>query len=231
MVPLVAILAHTRVCVAEDLGEFLGREKSRYGLGNEELLIRHFFAGRRGGFYVDIGCFDYKDRSTTYYLEEELNWSGIGVDAQERYRAGWEKHRPRSKFFAYAVTDKSGESITFFQAGGLSAAETDTTNLKKWQDVKKFKPEEVKVPTITMNDLLTREGVKRIDFLSMDINGAEPIALAGFDIKRFAPQLVHVEASPHRHEELKAYFAQHDYIRIDAYLEYDTTNWYFTPKK
>lgn len=215
---------------ADDLDAFVEREKTLYTHGVEELLIRHFFGDRRDGVYLDVGCFNYKKTSTTYYLEEHLNWSGIGVDAEERHRTGWVKHRPRSKFFAYAATDKSGETITFFQAGAVSATEIDTKNLKHWQKKVGFKTVEVTVPTITMNDLLDREGVEKIDFLSIDINGAEPIALAGFDIKRFFPELVHVEASPHRHEELKAYFAQNGYVRIDAYLKYDSTNWYFTPK-
>ena len=124
--------------------------------------------------------------------------------------------------------DKTGETITFFQARGLSAAEIDTKNLEAWQEqLEGLEPRGVEVPTITINDLLDREGVTKIDFLSMDINGAEPIALAGFDIERFAPKLVHVEASPHRHAELKAYFAEHDYVRIDEYLEHDRINWYY----
>ena len=101
--------------------------------------------------------------------------------------------------------------------------------MRKWQEVQKFEPTEIEVPTITLNDLLDREGVEKIDFLSMDINGAEPIALAGFNIERFAPDMVDVEASPHRHEELEAYFAKHGYVRLDEYLKYDKTNWYFVP--
>ena len=126
------------------------------------------------------------------------------------------------------MTDKSGETITFFQAGGLSS--TETTNIKKWQEKIDFEPKEIVVPTITLNDLLDREGVKKIDFLSIDINGGETVALAGFDIKRFRPELVHIEASPHRKAELSEYFASNGYKRIDAYLEHDTINWYFTPK-
>ncbi len=219
----------------DDLATFMANEKTVYAdgplAGSGELLVRYFFRDRNDGFYVDIGCSHYSVNSTTYHLEEHQGWSGIGVDPLEYLRPGWAKHRPRSKFFAYAVTDKSGESIKFFSAGGLSASEVDTKNLEHWQELKEFEPKEVEVPTITINDLLDQQGVKKIDFLSMDINGAEPVALAGFDIKRFAPKLVHVEASPHRKEELAAYFAKHDYVRIDAYLKYDAINWYFIPKK
>ena len=43
-------------------------------------------------------------------------------------------------------------------------------------------PREVMVPTITLNDLLPKHGLEKIDFLSMDIELSEPKALAGFDI-------------------------------------------------
>jgi FkbM family methyltransferase len=215
---------------ADELSDFMEHEKTLYSQGQQEELIRHFFRDRREGFFVDIGCYMYKKDSTTYYLEKHLGWSGIAVDAQEIYANGWKRFRPNSRFFAYAVTDKSGETITFLQADAVSATEIDTKNLEHWQSKFGFEPKEITVPTITMNDLLDREGVETFDFLSMDINGMEPIALAAFDIERFRPELVHVEASPHRHEELKKYFAEHGYERIDAYLKYDAINWYFTPK-
>ena len=53
---------------------------------------------------------------------------------------------------------------------------------------------ELSVSTITLNDLLDGQGVTSIDFLSMDIELSEPQALAGFDIDRFRPALVGIEA-------------------------------------
>jgi hypothetical protein len=61
----------------------------------------------------------------------------------------------------------------------------------------------------------------------MDIEGHEPKALAGFDIERFRPELVCIEAG--NREEIVDYFTQHGYERIEKYLEYDKVNWYFTP--
>jgi FkbM family methyltransferase len=228
---VVALVAIGRWPTARDplLDDILEKGTSVYARDKEEPIIRDFFQDRRNGFYVDIGCYDYKEFSTTYYLEERLGWTGIGVDALTQFEAGWKKHRPRSKFYAYAVTDKSGETITFYQAGGISS--TEHQNIKKWQKLHEFQPKEIKVPTITIDDLLDRDRVKKIDFLSMDINGGEATALRGFDIDRFKPELVHVEVHPHHKDEIAAYFAQHGYERIEKYLQYDKTNWYYTPKK
>ena len=145
-------------------------------IGRSELLVRCFFCNSSQGFYLDIGCSDYKRNSTTYYLEKHQNWLGIGVDPLETLREGWLTFRLRSKFFAYAATDKPGESIQFYSAGGISAMEIDTKNLKTWEARKKFKAVEIQVPTITMNDLLDRQGELKINFLSIGGHRCSSIA-------------------------------------------------------
>ncbi len=231
--PLLAFGALALACSGEekvDLATFLERETSRYGERQEEELIRYFFGDERDGFYLDVGCAHYKDGSTTFYLEEHLGWRGIGVDAEPGWYGDWKKHRPNSRFVHFAVTDESGGTITLHRAGGLSATDLDTTNLDHWKSIKdNVKSIPLRVRTITIDDLLDRLGITEIDFFSIDINGAEPIALAGFDIERFRPRLVHVEANPHRRDELWAYFTSRGYERIDAYLEFDEVNWYFRP--
>ena len=62
----------------------------------------------------------------------------------------------------------------------------------------------------------------------MDIEGSEPAALAGFDIEKYQPKLVCIEAAAANREILLAYFEKHSYQRIED--KRDTTNWYFTPK-
>ena len=93
-----------------------------------------------------------------------------------------------------------------------------------------IKGREVEVPSITLNDLLEKNGVSEIDFLSMDIEGSEPGALAGFDIGRFKPELVCIEAGISTRDQILTYFTANGYERIDAYLPYDKVNWYFKPK-
>ncbi len=58
----------------------------------------------------------------------------------------------------------------------------------------------------------------------MDIEGAEPLALRGFDVNRFEPELICIEAKPPNREMIRKYFADHGYEQIEKYLEYDMTN-------
>ncbi len=85
------------------------------------------------------------------------------------------------------------------------------------------------MPTITLDDLLAAEGVEHIDFLNMDIELWEPKALAGFDIERFHPALVCVEAHLEVRDDLLDYFARHGYVVVGRYLRADIWNLYFRP--
>jgi FkbM family methyltransferase len=221
-----ALLSGAAACGQAPAPDILATGTKLYSQHDEELLIRHFFNDEKGGVFVDVGCWDWQEGSTTLYLEERLGWSGLAIDAQDQVRAGWEQHRPRTKFFNYIVTDHSGDTGELFvadQISSINAGHAERFGAQWYQE------QPLRVPTITLNDLLEQNGVTRVDLLSMDIEGAEPKALAGFDIDRYRPRLVVIEASPDLQPTLLEYFTSHGYERIDQYLPRDKVNWYFKP--
>jgi len=201
----------------------LNSDQKRYSQFNEELVIRHFFRDREGGVFVDVGCYHWKEHSTSYYLEAHLGWSGLGVDALPWLRNGYEKNRKATRFFNYIVSDTSGETQTLFDAGPLSS--TDEARTEAWFPDGKLKPLEIQ--TTTLDELLEEAGIKEIDFLSMDIEGGEAKALRGFDIARFRPALVCIEVAAENREFVAEYFAQHGYERLTKYEPYDSVNQYY----
>lgn len=203
--------------------------KQHYSHGKEELIIRDFFKDRRGGFFLDVGCWHPIQDSNTYYLEEHLGWSGIGVDALPEMGRKWKRNRPASRFVNYLVTDHAGTVETFYRAAEYS----DISAVEKPATAPGGDPvtaEEVKVPTSTLTKILEEHSVSKVDFVSIDIEGAEPQALAGFDIDRFKPELLCVEAKVKNREFLAKYFADHGYEQIQRYVKYDQVNYYYTPK-
>ena len=89
---------------------------------------------------------------------------------------------------------------------------------------------EVSAPTITLNDLLDSERVTAIDFMTIDIELWEPKALAGFDVERFQPAFVCIEAHPEVRQQILDYFGLHHYSVVGKYLRADTQNLYFIPR-
>ncbi len=207
-------------------------EKKLYSSGNEELIIRDFFRDRRNGVFVDVGCAWPVRKSNTAYLELHLGWSGIAVDALREYGAAWQRDRPRSKFFALFVTDHEGEVQTFYRSElpDVSSYQKRALELRTRKDGEPLEFDALQVPTTTLTTLLLKNGIAKVDFLSMDIEGAEPLALAGFDIDSFKPELACVEAKPANRADIRRYFGAHGYDRLERYVDYDKMNYYFAPR-
>jgi len=198
-----------------------------YTRGVEEWVIRDYFKDQRAGFFVDIGANHYKDENNTFYLEQQLGWSGIAVDPLREFEADYGKYRPRTKFFALFVSDVSDERAALYVA--QSNTKVSSASREQTEDEAGQRASVTMVPTITLTDLLEGQGVSRVDLLSIDIELAEPKALAGFDVDKFKPRLVCIEAWLPVRQQILDYFARHRYVVIGRYLRADPINLYFAP--
>ncbi|MGB8957673.1 MAG: FkbM family methyltransferase [Candidatus Aminicenantales bacterium] len=215
-----------RPVLSDELKPFLERlGPPHYSSHNEELFIRDFFSDQRDGFFVDIGAGHFRDRSNTYFLENELGWSGIAIDPLPDLAADYLAYRPKTKFFAMFVSDASDHRAILYVGENrlFSSAQSDFTD--GYTNVETT----LEVPTIKLDDLLDAEGVRRIDFVSLDVELHEPKVLAGFDIRRFLPRLVCVEAHPQARQQILDYFAERRYVVIARYLRADRQNLWFMP--
>ena len=211
--------------------EELAPLQERYGPNHfsryvEEWVARDYFQDRRGGVFLDVGAGHYRDESNTYYLEKELGWSGIAVDALPEYEDGYREHRPRTRFVAMFASDVDGSRATLFEPEHdkrtASASESFTVQ-------KGARGRGRLVPTTTLGRVLDEAGLERIDYLSMDIELAEPEALAGLDIRKYRPELVCIEVHPEVRQQILDYFARQGYVMVGKYLRIDPTNVYFRP--
>lgn len=205
------------------------RLKTRYGPSRhseheEEWIIRDFFHDARGGRFVDIGANHYERGSNTYYLERALGWSGLAVDPQVSFAADYARHRPRTKFMSFFVSDTSNASAKLYVGEQPLVASSNRAFTETWGKAK-----ERDVRTITLTDLLDTEKLSQFDLLSIDVELAEPKVLGGFAIDRFRPRLVCIEAHPEVRQRILDYFAEHRYVVVGRYLRVDTANLYFQP--
>jgi len=195
---------------------------------DEEWIVRDFFGDRREGVFLDVGANDYRQNNLTYFLETSLGWSGVAIDAQHEYAEGFTLHRPKTKFYAAFVSDTSGESVALHVPERVPVeASADLQFAAKADRHVNTR----QVPTVTLDDLLDRAGVARVDFMSMDIELAEPKALKGFSIGKFRPSLVCIEGHPEVRQAILNYFHQHGYVVVGKYLRTDVVNLYFMPER
>jgi FkbM family methyltransferase len=192
----------------------------------EEWIIRDFFNDKRDGVFVDVGAHNYKRYSNTYYLETALGWSGLAVEPQTKFAEEYARYRPRTRFVSLFVSNTSNRNaVLYVPRNDLVASQSrEFAEIDGGGIV-----DEVETQTTTLDDVLDRTGISQIDFLSMDIELAEPDALAGFSIQRYRPSLVCVEGHLPVRQQILDYFARNGYVVLGKYLRADSQNLWFTP--
>jgi FkbM family methyltransferase len=223
---------HTRVellpLISPDKGEIEPLEHkygpSRVSQGVEEWILKDFFQNRRNGIFVDVGANHHEQGSNTYYLERSMGWSGVAIEPQVKFAAGYQEHRPRTTFVPLFISNVSNQQATLYVTDFDGVASHDREFTERWGEVTP-----TTTTTSTLDDVLDRLKINRIDFLSMDIELAEPQALAGFSINRFKPSLVAIEAHPPVRQQILDYFARNEYVLIGQYWRVDAQNFWFAP--
>lgn len=191
----------------------------------EEWIVRDFFKDARDGVFVDVGANHHQRYSNTYYLETALGWSGVAIEPQTKFADGYKRFRPKTTFVPLFVSDVSNEQTTLFVTRNDLVASWSREYTGAFGPVTP-----TAATTTTLDDVLDRLQIKRVDFLSMDVELAEPQALAGFSIARFRPKLVAVEAHLPIRQKVLDYFTQHDYPLVGKYWRVDGENFWFAPR-
>ncbi len=158
---------------------------------------------KHGGFFLDFGAFDGETISNTLTLEKELGWRGICVEPNPRFYAELCRNR-QCVTVNVALWPQSRASLRFVDAHGLSAIET-----YKDMDVNSARRQEatlgvIEVDTLNPNELLARfEAPALIDYLSLDVEGAEFEVLSGLDLNTYAIALMTIEHNHDRPRQIR----------------------------
>jgi hypothetical protein len=197
-----------------------------YSGGLEEYILRDYLKDRRDGVFVDIGAYHAKEGSNTYRLERDFGWTGLAIDANPVYASEYPAARPKTVFVnAFVGGEDTGTGTLYVSDGNDGVASGDRRFTEQWGQISRT----VRSPKRTLDSLLRQHHLGKIDYLSMDIELGEPLALRGFDIDRYHPALVSVEAHAPVREQILEYFARHGYVLIGQYLRADPLNYWFRP--
>jgi len=186
--------------------------RSQYG---DELVVWHLLSRKTAGYYVEAGAYDGVTYSNTYFLEQ-IGWTGLLVEpatsAFEKCRAA----RPRSKVVQAVLGSQGVTGTTSFCAvngpgdvgaysfGPCSRPAADVTRRGGSVTIER-------VPTCSLDDLLSAERPERIDFLSLDVEGAELDVLKGANLQRWRPTIIGIEGD---RIDVRKYLTRLGYERV-----------------
>ena len=162
-----------------------------YSYGGIDSLILNIFKNQKNGFYLDIGCGHPIKNNNTYLLNKK-GWSGINIDLDEENIDLFNSYRKKDVNLATAVSDKEGETNLYFYHN-KSALNTIS---KENADFQKAKVSAIKrIKTQTINKIIENTPFKdrKIDFLSIDVEGSELAILKNFDFTKYSPKVIVVE--------------------------------------
>ena len=167
--------------------------KVSYAQNYEDILIDRLFSQKREGFYVDVGAaHPIKDSVTKYFYNK--GWQGINIEPNEAYCDLLKKDRPRDINLWCALGDSSGEIDYFFAPEDPKISFIGAAQNPEDPTYKNLKLEKKKVPLKTLKQVCGEFAKAPIDFLKIDVEGAEEMVLKGMDFDSFKPRLIVVEA-------------------------------------
>jgi len=160
-------------------------------MDNEDTAILDYFKDKKNGFYVDIGCYHPIHRNNTYLLHMQ-NWSGINVDTSQFSIDLFDYMRPKDLNYHCAISDKN-ENIKLFYQKELS--QLSTTEKSQAEKVFQGNIKQKEINAFTLDEILSRGKYKnsKIDFLDIDVEGADLKVIKGLSFDKFKPELVCIE--------------------------------------
>lgn len=157
----------------------------------EDVLLARCFDGR-SGTYVDVGSHHPVLDSTTcaFYAR---GWRGLNIDALDTHQNLFERLRPKDVNLVCAVGAAPG-TVPFYGVPGTGLSTMKKSVAARHAEIG-FVVETRQTPVETLATLLRRHGLTDIDFLKIDVEGAERAVMEGMDWRRWRPKIVVVEAT------------------------------------
>jgi FkbM family methyltransferase len=171
-----------------------------------DLLLDLFFKSinMKKGIYIDIGCNHPIFNNSTYILYKN-GWSGINIDLDFHYIDMFNYFRPKDFNKQEAIADRIGE-MDFFFYHNKSAINTlsKETYFSRGSNAKEIK----KIKTNTLDNIIQNSPYanKKINLLTIDVEGFEMNVLKGFSLEKYLPDIVIVEFTDNSLKKQEFYY-------------------------
>jgi FkbM family methyltransferase len=192
-------------------------------------MVAKYYKRKFRGFFVDVGAYDGVKFSNSLLLESRYKWKGVNVEANPNAFQLLVKNRPNAFNVNKAVYSKSGEVLKFSSV--ISGDNQMLSGLSDHLDVyKDFVNNEqtinnmrvIEVETETLTSILDRANApclpKIIDYLSVDVEGAEVDVLKGIDFSKYKFGYITIEHNNYEinRTQINKILTDAGYLHIDV---------------
>ena len=184
-----------------------------YSQNSEDILIDRLLGNKKTGFYVDVGAYDPSRLSNTKRFYKR-GWSGINIETDPRKIIKFHKLRTRDLNLNVGIANKNGRLWYFeFEPDTLSTFSKQAAENYKRQGYKLVGT--FKIPVLKLGGVLEKYSKsKRIDFISVDVEGYDLEVLKSNNWKMFKPRLICVEADESSEKNIDKFLARIGYKMV-----------------
>lgn len=202
----------------------------------DQWVIGEVFPGKRDGFFIDAGAGpDGIKYSNSYALETQLGWNGICIEPNpNRYQ---KVQQNRSCYVEpVALWDESTElqfNLNLDIPGTSGVVEEMSQSHRRLYYRDQVRCQDITVKAIPLSDLLKKYNAPQfIDYLSMDIEGAEYRALRNFPFDEYRFGCMTIEKGSKHLQKLRQLLLSQGYKLVkvkgaDDYWVHSSLDYHF----
>lgn len=186
----------------KDLQAMLRQEGYFSQYGQDKWLAETLQPGGKPGVFCEIGAYDGVVFSNTCYLEKHLGWTGVAVEPVPETYARLVANRS-CRTVQGCVGARSGRAH-FLEVSGypkMLSCMVDSCDSEQLQRIRSEAAihggtfREIEVTVYNINELLDAEGVCDVDYMSIDVEGAEYEIIRSLDFGKRSIGIISVESN------------------------------------
>ena len=181
--------------INNEWNHFLHNNSYSLSQWKQDLFALFINNNKENGYFVEFGACDGMELTNTFLLEDKYKWTGI-LSEPCRYWHDNLKNNRKCILDTRAVWNKDNSSIWFTEVEELRTLSNITeANGDDWaHEIRNKENIRYKVPTVTLATLLKENNApKKIDYLSIDIEGSEYQILEVFNFDEYEFNCITVE--------------------------------------
>lgn len=200
-------------------------KQTSYSQYNQDEFVDLYFKKKKGGFFLDIGANDGISHSNSYFFEKNRGWSGICI---EPIPDVFKKMTEIRQSINYNVCISEEEGIVNFRRvhgapemlSGILEFMTPEhiSRIKKECELNNGSYEDIKIESRNINSILESHGINKIDYLSIDTEGAELIILKTINFEKLNIEFLTVENNESS-EEIRNFLKAKGYQYIPFFTD------------
>jgi FkbM family methyltransferase len=169
-----------------------------YAQNFEDVMLWRALKGVGEGFYVDVGAWHPEMDSVTRHFYE-TGWRGINVEPNPDALSLLLRARPRDINLGVAVGARKGKACFHaFKESGLSTLDRAVATGHRSLGLEEA---QFSVEVVSLNAIFKKHAPNTVHFLKIDCEGSEGNVINAFNLVRFRPWVILVEATKPNSQE------------------------------